>query len=57
MMIWLILLSVAFVVPFWVLLPQFGIASPWALVAILPIGALVLLYVMAFGAKRTGGQA
>ncbi|WP_412505780.1 hypothetical protein [Roseovarius sp. SYSU LYC5161] len=54
-MIWLIVLSVLFVVPFWKLLPDYGIASPWALVAILPVGALVLLYIMVFVAKRKGG--
>ena len=56
-MIWLILLSVAFVVPFWKLLPHYGIASPWALVAIVPIGALILLYIMAFWARGKGGPA
>jgi len=56
-MIWLILLSAAFVVPFWKLLPSYGIASPWALVGVLPVGALILLYIMAFGAKRKGGPA
>lgn len=55
-MIWLILLSAAFVVPFWKLLPDYGIAKPWALVAIVPIGALALLYIMAFGAVRKGGR-
>jgi len=55
-MLWIILLSAAFVIPFWKLLPQYGIASPWALVAFVPIGALVLLYIMAFGAKREGGR-
>jgi hypothetical protein len=56
-MIWLVLLSVAFVVPFWKLLPDYGIAKAWAITAIFPICALVLLYIMAFGAKREGGQA
>ncbi|WP_397543910.1 hypothetical protein [Roseovarius salis] len=55
-MIWLVLLSVAFVVPFWKLLPQFGISSWWAVTAVFPLCALILLYIMAFGADRKGGQ-
>lgn len=38
----------AFVVPFWKILPRYGIASPWALLALFPIGTLALLYVIAF---------
>jgi len=55
-MIWLILLSAAFVVPFWKLLPQHGLSSWWAVTAIFPICALVLLYIMAFAAEREGDQ-
>ncbi|WP_103761525.1 hypothetical protein [Roseovarius confluentis] len=50
-MVWVILFMAAFVVPFWKLLPGYGIASPWALVAIFPLGALALLYLMAFGPR------
>ncbi|WP_144435424.1 hypothetical protein [Roseovarius atlanticus] len=50
-MFWVILFMAAFVVPFWKLLPGYGIASPWALVAIFPLGALALLYLMAFGPR------
>lgn len=55
-MIWLILLSVAFVVPFWRLLPDYGMSRKWALIAIFPLCALVLLYIMAFGPGRQGGR-
>ena len=55
-MIWLVLLSAAFVVPFWKLLPQYGIPSWWAAVAVIPIGTLVLLYIMAFVVEPKGGQ-
>ncbi len=48
-MLWVILFMAAFVVPFWKRLPGYGIASAWALVAIFPLGALALLYLMAFG--------
>jgi len=54
-MIWLILLSVAFVVPFWKLLPEYGISSYWALTAIFPLCTLIMLYIMAFSAERKGG--
>ena len=37
-----------FVVPFWKLLPRAGIPAPVALVAAIPFGAVVLLWVMAF---------
>ena len=40
--------AVLLVVPFWMLLPRAGIASPWALVAAVPIGAVILLWVLAF---------
>lgn len=54
-MIWLILLSVAFVVPFWKLLPDYGISSYWAITAIFPLCTLIMLYIMAFSAERKGG--
>ncbi|MEM6482268.1 MAG: hypothetical protein AAF681_10515 [Pseudomonadota bacterium] len=38
----------AFVIPFWKILPRYGIASPWALLALFPIGTLALLYIIAF---------
>lgn len=44
---WLITAALL-VVPFWKLLPKFGIASQWALAAAVPLGAVVLLWVMAF---------
>ncbi len=43
------------VVPFWRLLPRAGIAAPWALVSVVPLGALVLLWVLAF--RRWPGDA
>ena len=43
-----IVVAVLMVVPFWRILPRAGIASPWALVAMIPLGALVLLWILAF---------
>jgi hypothetical protein len=34
--------------PFYRLLPRFGMSPWWSLVAFLPLGALILLYVLAF---------
>ncbi|MEO0752857.1 MAG: hypothetical protein AAFY25_13775 [Pseudomonadota bacterium] len=47
-MLWVILVAVAFVIPFWKLLPQFGLSPYWAIAAVFPLFALALLYVMAF---------
>lgn len=47
----------AFVLPFWKILPRYGIASPWALLALFPIGTLALLYIIAFfppARRKTG---
>jgi hypothetical protein len=44
------------VIPFWRLLPKFGIPNWVSLVAIIPLGALILLWVMAFRDKLDGGR-
>jgi hypothetical protein len=40
------------VVPFWILLPKFRIPAPVALVSIIPIGGLILLWVMALRSQN-----
>ena len=45
-LIWIVLV-VATVVPMTKLLPHFGINKYWSLAAAIPLGALVLLWVMA----------
>lgn len=55
-MIWVILLAAAFVVPFWRLLPEYGLNKWWAITAIFPVAALILLYLMAFGPGYDGGR-
>ena len=47
-LVWALILGALVVVPFWRLLPRFGIPSWVALVSIFPLGALVLLWVIAF---------
>jgi hypothetical protein len=54
-LLWLVIMGVLVVIPFWKLLPRFGIPSWVALAALIPFGALVLLWVMAF--KDDGGRA
>ncbi len=48
MVIGLILSAILLVVPFWLILPRVGIAAPWALVAVVPIGVVALLWIVAF---------
>jgi hypothetical protein len=53
--IFMLLFAALIVIPFWKLLPKFGIPNWVSLVAIIPLGALVLLWVMAFRDKLDGG--
>jgi hypothetical protein len=55
--LFIVVMAVLVVVPFWKLLPKFGIPSWVALVSIIPLGALILLWVMAFRDKLDGGRA
>ena len=55
--LFLVVMAVLVVVPFWRLLPKFGIPSWVALVSIIPLGALILLWVMAFRDTIDGGRA
>lgn len=56
--LWWLIIAVVIVIPFWRLLPRFGMPNWLSLVSIIPLGALVLLYVMAFRDSDGGdGQA
>ena len=46
--LWVLLIGVLVVVPFWRLLPRYGLPAPVALLAIFPLVALVFLWIMAF---------
>jgi len=45
---WFAVIAVLVVVPFWKLLPRYGISKYFALLAVLPAIALVLLWIIAF---------
>jgi len=47
--------TVLTIIAMWMILPRAGIAAPWALVAVVPFGALVLLWVLAL--RRWPGDA
>lgn len=49
--LWMLIVGAVIVVPFWRLLPRFGIPS-W--VALVPLGAVILLYLMAFRDELNG---
>jgi len=51
---WVLVVGVVLVVPFWRLLPKFGIPNWVALAAFIPLGAVVLLWVMAFKDQLDG---
>lgn len=55
--LWVVIFALLLIVPFWRLLPRFGIPNWVSLVAIIPLGALVLLWVIAFKDKIDGGRA
>ena len=54
-LVWMLIVGVLIVIPFWRLLPRFGIPSWVALLAIFPLAALILLWIMAFRDRMTGG--
>lgn len=43
-----LILAALLVTPFWKLLPRYGIHKAWAFAAIVPIGLIALLWIMAF---------
>ncbi len=50
-LLWMLIVGALVVVPFWRLLPRFGMPAWLAIVAIFPLVALILLWVMAFSDK------
>ncbi|WP_323783514.1 hypothetical protein [Thalassovita sp.] len=56
-LVWLLIIGALIVVPFWRLLPRFGIPNWVAIFTIFPLVALILLWVMAFKSDIDGGTA
>ncbi len=46
--LWIIVIAVLMIVPFWRLLPRYGIHQYWSLLAALPAVGLILLWIIAF---------
>jgi O-antigen ligase len=53
-LLWLALIGVLIVVPFWKLLPRYGLPKWGALLAVLPLVALIYLWIMAFKNELEG---
>jgi len=56
-MVWFLIIAALVVIPFWRLLPKFGIPNWVSLAAIIPLGAIILLWVMAFKDQIGGDRA
>ena len=54
--LYLLVMAALLVIPFWRILPRHGIPNWVALAAIIPLGALILLWVVAFKDKLDGGR-
>jgi len=54
-MLWFLVFAVLVIVPFWRLLPHYGLPSWAAAAALVPFGAIVLLWLMAFR-ENIGGR-
>ncbi len=55
-LIWFIIFAALVIVPFWRLLPKFGIPNWVAIFAVIPLIALILLWIMAFNKRADGGS-
>ena len=54
-LLWMLIVGAIIVVPFWRLLPRYGVPNWVGLIAVFPLAAIVLLYVMAFR-EELGGK-
>lgn len=51
---WFLIVAVLLVVPFWRILPRYGIHQYWSLLAALPAVAVILLWIIAFKDEAEG---
>ncbi len=54
--IWFLIFAALLIVPFWRILPRNGIPNWVAIFAAFPLGALILLWVVAFKDQLDGGK-
>jgi hypothetical protein len=47
-LLWLLIAGALVVIPFWKILPRYGISKYFALLCVIPAIALVLLWIIAF---------
>ncbi|MDD9922462.1 MAG: hypothetical protein OXQ92_09330 [Boseongicola sp.] len=45
---WYLIVTIMIAIPFWRLLPKFGISKYFAIMVVVPAMALILLWIMAF---------
>lgn len=50
--LWFLLIGALVVIPFFKLLPKYDLNPWWALVAVIPVGLIVLLWIMASKAEN-----
>ena len=54
-LLFFLLLAALTIIPLWTLLPYFGINKLWSLAALIPLGLIVLLWIMAGRTRQRGG--
>jgi hypothetical protein len=47
-LIWALVVAILVIVPFWKILPRYGISKYFAILTVIPAIALVLLWIIAF---------
>lgn len=57
LLLWYLVGAVLVVVPFWKILPRYGITKYFALFAVIPAIALILLWIIAFKDDLGGNDA
>jgi len=46
--VWVLIFAAVLIIPFWKILPRHGIQSWFSVLAVIPIGAVILLWIVAF---------
>ena len=51
--LWFFILAAAVIYPLYRMLPKYGFNPMWSLAAVLPVGLVILLWVMAFAEEKS----